>query len=123
MVILCDDNVNTLEDNSSSAISRNKEIKEIFNNLIINFSLTQHNFLPTFFRNQVQSSIDHIFSNCSGKIINTKTHTPLISTKYNNDTIEIHIDKNSMKSDHAMVSCTYTDKAISIPQRFFQNKG
>ena len=59
-MVCMDDNIDTLSDNSFTNIYKNKHLKDIFDNLIIDNTLTILNNKPTFFRRGVQSCVDHI---------------------------------------------------------------
>ena len=74
MIILTDENLNSLEDNCQTGQFRNFEFKNIRDSNIINFNLTYHNNLPTFFRKGSRSCIDFIISNCPTKLSNIRTH-------------------------------------------------
>ena len=50
IIILSDDNINTLDDFSKTCYTNNFEIRQLHNKLIIDRSLTIHNSNPTFFR-------------------------------------------------------------------------
>ena len=49
IVILTDDNINTMEDKSASHLYKNYDLKQIRDNMIIDNRLTTHNDRPTFF--------------------------------------------------------------------------
>ena len=50
VMILTDNNINSLEDNTNTNMYRNIELKNLKDNMIIEHSLTVHNHEPTFFR-------------------------------------------------------------------------
>ena len=50
IIILIDDNINTINDYNKSSYTNNFELKQLQNKLIIDRSLTTHNFQPTFFQ-------------------------------------------------------------------------
>ena len=114
VIILTDDNINSYEDNSFSNQYKNIEIKNIRDNSIISNCLIVHNNKPTFFRKGIKTCIDHIYSNCPINISNVRTH--------DNDNIHSDYDlfdaADSILSDHAMISCTYSHQSIKIPQQF-----
>ena len=58
VIILTDDNINSLEDNTNTNIYRNIELKNLKDNMIIENSLTVHNQDPTFFRNNINGILD-----------------------------------------------------------------
>ena len=64
IVIMTDDNINSLEDNSFSSIYQNLDIKSIRDNMIIQNSLVVYNNKPTFRRQGFNTCIDHLISNC-----------------------------------------------------------
>ena len=75
-MVCMDDNIDTLSDNSFTNIYKNKHLKDIFDNLIIDNTLTILNNKPTFFRRGVQSCVDHILTNIPGShFLYCKYHT------------------------------------------------
>ena len=74
IIILTDENINSLDDNCNTAYYRNIELKTIRDNNIINCNLIYHNNQPTFIRKAQKSCIDFIISNCPSKINNVRTH-------------------------------------------------
>ena len=111
--LLTDENLNSMEDNSNTGSYRNIELKQIRDNNIINYNLTYHNNLPTFFRKGTKSCIDFIISNCPTKINNTRTH-------YNDDDHYQYkgINHSNILSHHAMISCRYNSNKIKSFQQF-----
>ena len=74
IVILTDENIDSLQDKSSIGFSKNIQLKTLRDNSIIENSLTYHNNKATFCRKGVKSCIDFIISNCPLKIKNVRTH-------------------------------------------------
>ena len=73
--------------------------------ILIDNGMIIHNDKPTFFRLGNKSCIDHIISNCPGKISNITTHFDNTNSySYTNDNI----------LDHAILTCTYNDKLIKV---------
>ena len=72
---------------------------EARNESLIENSLIIHNKDDTFFRPNVRSKIDHLYSNCPGKINNIKT----TSTGF---------------SDHCLISWTYNTKINNLAPKF-----
>ena len=79
----------------------------------IEYNLTYHNKLPTFFRKGVKSCIDFVISNCPTKVSNVRTH-------YNDEDIYQYedINYNNILSDHVMVSGVYNNKNIAKGSQF-----
>ena len=77
VIIVGDDNIDTLKDNNKYNIYNNFELKDLRDQFLIDSDMTQHNFKPTFTRAGIKSCIDHIYSNCSYKITDvvTQRHT------------------------------------------------
>ena len=97
---------------SSSCYSKNAQLRQIQDNNIIEYNLTYHNKLPTFFRKGVKSCIDFVISNCPTKVSNVRTH-------YDDDIYQYEdIDYNNMLSDHIMVSGVYNNKKIAKGSQF-----
>lgn len=118
IIILADDNINSMEDNSLTNNLRNIELKNLKYDMLIQNSLVSHNKDPTFFRNGFRSCINHIITNCPTKITNVFTH---INNNYPNDiNINTNIinNDNSILSDYSLLSCSYNSKDIHIPQQF-----
>ena len=107
-----------MEDYSNSSMYRNFELKSMKDNLIIENSLTVHNTDPTFFHKNIISCIDHIMSNCPLNISNVRTHTSNNHSNYINIAANIINNSNPIMSDHAILSCTYNNKNINLPQQF-----
>ena len=118
MIILTDNNINSLEDNTNTNIYRNIELKNLKDNMIIENSLTVHNHEPTFFRKNIHSCIDHIISNSPLNISNVRTHVNTNDINYINTTANIINNTNPIMSDHALLTCNYNHKDIVIPQQF-----
>ena len=118
IIIMSDDNLNTLDDHSLSSNSRNFELKNIRDNFLIENSMVIHNKESTFFRNNVRSCIDHIFSNCPTHIDNVCTHSNTNTPNYCKLKANIINNSNPVLSDHSILSCNYTSKDICIPQQF-----
>ena len=113
LIILTDENIDSLDEGSNTKYLRNIELKTIKESNIIEYSLVYHNKLPTFFRKGVKSCVDFIISNCPSKIHNVRTH-------YDGNDIFEYKDReyNNIMSDHAMLSCTYNNKNIKKSQQF-----
>ena len=110
IIIMTDDNINTIDTNKTNYLYNN-ELKTALQDTIIQYTLTVHNKLPTFFRSTFSNTcIDHIISNIPEKISNVTTYAPNYS-KHNNRLF-------TLKSDHAMISATYSCKNIEIPPLF-----
>ena len=73
-MILTDENIDSMQDKSSTGGSKNIQLKTIRDRNIIDNSLTYHNNKATFCRKGVKSCIDYIISNCPTKINNVRTH-------------------------------------------------
>ena len=111
-----DSNINTIDSSKTNNIC-NIDLKNLFQNMIINNTLTIYNFLPTFFRTGGSPScIDHIISNVPEKLSNLTTYAPK-NTEFNNRMY-------ALKSDHAIFSAVYSCNQIEIPPRFhtFRNQ-
>ena len=89
IIILTDDNVNSIDDFSMTNYYSNIELKNLRDNLIINNSLITQNTEPTFFRNTIRTCIDHIYSNCPTKITNVRTHVNNNEHSYTNSSSNI----------------------------------
>ena len=63
VVVCMDDNIDTLGDNSFTNCYKNIYLKKMFDESIIENSLTIHNNKPTFHRRGVNSCVNHIMSN------------------------------------------------------------
>ena len=113
MIILTDENIDSLDEHSTTKHLKNNELKSIRDNNIIEYSLTYHNKLPTFFRKGTQSCVDFIISNCPTKVTNVRTH-------YDDKEIYTYKDYeyNNIMSDHVMLSCTYNNRHITKKQQF-----
>ena len=74
IVILTDENIDSMDEHSSSKYLKNCELKSVKENNIIEYSLTYHNNLPTFFCKGTKSCVDHIISNCPLNISSVHTH-------------------------------------------------
>ena len=85
---------------------------------VIENSMVIHNKEPTFFRGNVRSCIDHIFSNCPTHVDNVCTHSNSNTYNYTNLGANIINNSNPILSDHSIPSCNYTSKDINIPQQF-----
>merc|ERR1712240_272533 len=113
IVILTDENIDSLQDKSSTGYCKNIQLKTLCDNSIIENSLTYHNNKATFCRKWVKSCIDYIISNCPLKIMNVRTHdgeTEVFGYK--------DWEFNNIMSDHFILSCTYNHKKINLPQQF-----
>ncbi len=113
IVILTDENIDSLQDKSSTGYSKNIQLKTLRDSSIIENSLTYHNNKATFCRKGVKSCIDFIISNCPLKINNVRTHdgeTEVFGYK--------DWEFNNIMSDHFNLSCTYNHKKIDFPQQF-----
>ena len=64
VIIVGDDNIDTLKDNNKYNIYNNHDLKDLRQQFLIDNDVAQHNFKPTFTRNGLKSCIDHIYSNC-----------------------------------------------------------
>ena len=113
MVILTDENIDSLQDKCSTGYSKNILLKSIREQSIIENSLTYHNSKPTFCRKGVKSCIDYIVSNCPLKINNVRTHDGDSEVFGYKD-----LEYNNIMSDHFVLSCTYNNKKINFPQQF-----
>ena len=113
MIVLTDENINSIDDNCNSAYYRNIDLKTIRDNNIINYNLIYHNNLPTFIRKAQKSCIDFIISNCPSKINNVRTH-------YDDNDHHQYKDVNycNILSDPIMISCRYIDMKIKSNQQF-----
>ena len=118
VIILTDDNINSLEDNTNTNMYHNIELKNLKDDMIIEHSLTIHNHEPTFFRKNIHSCIDHIISNCSLNISNVCTHVNNNDINYINNSSNIINNTNPIMSDHALLTSNYNNKDIVIPQQF-----
>ena len=110
---MTDENIDNLQDKNRSGFCKNIQLKNIRDQSIIENSLTYHNNKPTFCRRGVKSCIDFIISNCPIKIANVRTHdgdTEIFGYK--------DVEYNNIMSDHFLLSCTYNNKKICIPQQF-----
>ena len=110
---MTDENIDCLQDKNKSGFFKNIQLKNIRDNSIIQNSLTYHNNKPTFIRKGVKSCIDYVISNCPTKISNVRTHdgdTKIFGYK--------DLDFHNIMSDHFLLSCTYNNKKICIPQQF-----
>ena len=88
---------------------KNMDLKCLRDKLLIDNDMIIHNNKPTFFRPGYKSCIDHIISNCPGKISNITTHF---------DNTNSYSYTNNNISDHAILTCTYNNKLIKVPQLF-----
>ena len=102
-----------LDEISSSCFSKNAQLRQIHDNNIIEYNLTYHNKLPTFFRKGVKSCIDFVISNCPTKVSNIRTH-------YNDEDIYQYedINYNNILSDHVMVSGVYNNENVAKGSQF-----
>ena len=82
VIIVGDDNIDTLKDNNKYNNFNNFEIKDLRQQFLIDNDLTQHNFKPTFVRNGLKSCIDHNYLNCSYKITDVVTQDDILSDHY-----------------------------------------
>ena len=107
IIILTDENINSLDDNCNTTYYRNIELKIIRDNNIINYNLIYHNNQPTFIRKAQKSCIDFIISNCPSKINNVRTH-------YDDNYHYQYKDINycNILSDHIIISCRYSNNSI-----------
>ena len=105
IIILTDENIDSLQDKSSTGYCKNIQLKTLRDNSIIENSLTYHNNKATFCRKGVKSCIDYIISNCPLKVKNVRTHdgeTEIFGYK--------DWEFNNIMSDHFILSCTYNHK-------------
>ena len=70
MIILMDDNIDTLKNNTKTLDYQYRDLKNIRDNFITEKNITIHNEKPTFFRPNMISCIDHIYRYCTTKISN-----------------------------------------------------
>ena len=113
ILILTDENIDSLQDKNKSGFCKNIQLKAIRDQSIIENSLTYHNNKATFNRRGVKSCIDYIISNCPTKVSNVRTHdgdTEIFGYR--------DLEYNNIMSDHYLLSCTYNNKKINIPQQF-----
>ena len=68
IMILTDENIDSLQDKSKSGYCNNIHLKNIRDQSIIENSLTYHNNKATFNRRGIKSCIDYIISNCPTKV-------------------------------------------------------
>merc|ERR1712240_666541 len=113
IIILTDENIDSLQDKSSTGYCKNIQLKTLRDNSIIENSLTYHNNKATFCRKGIKSCIDYIFSNCPLKIRNVRTHDGETEVYGYKDW-----EFNNIMSDHFILSCTYNHKKIDLPQQF-----
>ena len=113
LVILTDENIDSLQDKCSTGYSKNIQLKSIREQSMIDNSLTYHNNRATFCRKGVKSCIDYIISNCPLKINNVRTHDGDKEVFGYKD-----LEYNNIMSDHFLLSCTYSSKKINFPQQF-----
>ena len=113
ILILTDENIDSLQDKNKSGFCKNIHLKTIRDHSIIENSLTYHNNKATFNRRGVKSCIDYIISNCPTKVSNVRTHDGDTEVFGYRD-----LEYNNIMSDHYLLSCTYNNKKISIPQQF-----
>ena len=73
VIIVGDDNIDTLKDNNKHNIYNNYDLKALRQQFMIDNDMTQHNFKLTFTRNGLRSCIDFLYSNCSYKITDILT--------------------------------------------------
>ena len=124
IVIMTDDNINTLEDKCNSNLYKNYELKQIRDNMIIDNRLTTHNDSPTFFRPGIISCIDHVMTNCPDKITDVTTHNDYDNNSLTNDSDHYENENRYGKktnlciSDHSIISFSYNSKYFKIPQLF-----
>ena len=113
IIVLTDENINSVDDNCNSSSYRNIELKTIRDNNIINHGLVYHNNLPNFIRKAQKSCIDFIILNCPAKINNVRTH-------YDDNNHHQYKDINycNILSDHIMISCRYSNSKIKSIQEF-----
>ena len=64
LVILTDENIDSLQEKCSTGYSKNIQLKSIREQSMIDNSLTYHNNRASFCRKGVKSCIDYIISNC-----------------------------------------------------------
>ena len=102
-IICMDDNFDDLEGNKYTnkynAKNGLQKLLDIRQNIMNNCNLVIHNKKATFFKLDSQSRIDHIYSNCMGKILNLRT----IITGM---------------SDHCLINFTYRTKNVNIKPKF-----
>lgn len=95
IIIVGDDNIDTLNSNNFHNTFKNHELKDIRDNFLINNNLVSHHNKPTFFRKGKQSCLDHLYTNCPSKVKNVTIEKDIIS-------------------DHKLVTFTYNNKKLSL---------
>ena len=74
IVIMTDDNINSIDTNSMTNQLNNNDLKTIRDDMLINNDMIIHNDQPTFFRQNFRTCIDHIISNCPDKLTHITTY-------------------------------------------------
>ena len=137
IVIMTDDNINSIDLNSLTNQLNNNDLKTIRDDMLIDNDMIIHNDQPTFFRQNFKTCIDHIISNCPNKVTHittyNKQHTKTNDTMtYNADSSNSNYystddyindyndnnDTNMILSDHCILTAIYNDKHIEVPQLF-----
>ena len=108
IMIMTDDNINSLEDNSLTNFYKNIQLKHLKDEMMINNSLIEINNKPTFFRPSIKLCMDHIISNCPSKISCVTTHSHYNSNPTHNIVI----------SDYLILTAIYNNKEIVVPQLY-----
>lgn len=108
---MTDENTNFDEGISSMAYSKYLQLRKIRKSNIIDYNLTYHNNMPTFFCKGNKSCIDFFISNCPIKISNVQTHYDVDEFFQYEDT-----NYNNIMSDHIMISGVYNNKKIVYSQ-------
>ena len=126
VIIVGDDNIDTLKDNNKHNIYNNYDLKDLRQQFMIDNDMTQHNFKLTFTRNGLKSCIDHIYSNCSYKITDVVTQNDILSDhniltfNYNNNklnikpTYKIKRDFNLLNTDILTQYCDMNDRIDTV---------
>ena len=126
VIIVGDDNIDTLKDNNKHNIYNNYDLKDLRQQFMIDNDMTQHNFKLTFTRNGLRSCIDFLYSNCSYKITDVVTQNDILSDhniltfNYNNNklnikpTYKIKRDFNLLNTDILTQYCDMNDRIDTV---------
>ena len=97
IVIMTDDNINSIDLNSLTNQLNNNDLKTIRDDMLIDNDMIIHNDQPTFFRQNFKTCIDHIISNCPNKV----THITTYNKQHfkTNDTMKYNADSSNCPDD------------------------
>ena len=110
-IVLMDDNIDSNINSSHHKQFKVKHLDELLKEHINHNNITVHNKKNTrFARNKQPSCLDHIYSNCSDKIVNVQTHTNTFS------------DHAIITAEYCSIRLIYHPKFIKIRNNKLLNK-